>query len=85
MAVEERAGTSVNRGETIGRIGWNTAAAPVLHYEVLVNGRFVDPMRIRLPALRRLEGATLAAFERERDRLESMTAQANTYDLFSLR
>jgi hypothetical protein len=43
-----------------------------VHYEIVVNGRFVDPMRIRLPRGRVLEGPILAGFEKERDRLEGM-------------
>ena len=46
-----------------------------LHFEVLVNGRFVDPMRIRLPRGRVLENAVLAQFERERERIENMGAR----------
>jgi hypothetical protein len=43
-----------------------------VHYEILVNGRFVDPMRIKLPRGRSLEGAMMANFEKERDRLAAM-------------
>ena len=43
-----------------------------LHYEIVVNGRFVDPMRIRLPRGRVLEGPILAGFEKERDRVDGM-------------
>jgi hypothetical protein len=43
-----------------------------VHYEILVNGRFVDPMRIKLPRGRSLEGGILAGFEKERDRLDGM-------------
>jgi hypothetical protein len=43
-----------------------------VHYEILVNGRFVDPMRIKLPRGRSLEGTLLGGFEKERDRLDGM-------------
>jgi hypothetical protein len=43
-----------------------------VHYEILVNGRFVDPMRIKLPRGRALEGPMIAGFDKERDRLETM-------------
>jgi hypothetical protein len=46
-----------------------------VHYEILVNGRFVDPMRIKLPRGRVLEGAVLASFERERDKVDNMMSQ----------
>jgi hypothetical protein len=42
----------------------------------MVNGRFVDPMRIKLPRGRVLEGPLLAGFEHERDRLDGMMAQS---------
>jgi hypothetical protein len=43
-----------------------------VHYEILVNGRFVDPNRIKLPRGRSLEGTLLASFERERGRFDGM-------------
>jgi hypothetical protein len=46
-----------------------------VHYEIIVNGRLVDPMRIKLPRGRVLEGAALASFERERDKVEGMMNQ----------
>jgi murein DD-endopeptidase MepM/ murein hydrolase activator NlpD len=48
------------------------STGPHVHYEIVVNGRFVDPMRIRLPRGRVLEGPILASFERERHHVESM-------------
>jgi hypothetical protein len=43
-----------------------------VHYEILLNGRIVDPMRIKLPRGRALEGALMAGFEEECDRLDAM-------------
>ena len=48
------------------------------HYEILVNGRFVDPMRIKLPRGRSLDGPLLANFEKERDRLDGMMNNRGT-------
>jgi hypothetical protein len=42
-----------------------------------VNGRFVDPMRVKLPRGRVLDGPVLASFEKERDRVEGMMAQGS--------
>ena len=51
--------------------------ARIVHYEMLVNGRFVDPMRVKLPRGRSLEGPMLAGFEKERDRLDGMMSGRN--------
>jgi hypothetical protein len=40
-----------------------------------VNGRFVDPLRLRLPRGRVLDGTVLTSFEHERDRLDNMIAR----------
>jgi murein DD-endopeptidase MepM/ murein hydrolase activator NlpD len=85
IAVDERIGAPVRKGERIGTVGWNGAAGPVLHYEVLVNGRLVDPLRTRLPSLRRLEGQSLGAFHEERERLDRLMTSAATYDLFRMK
>ncbi|HEY2065976.1 MAG TPA: M23 family metallopeptidase [Gemmatimonadaceae bacterium] len=46
--VEE--GEQVTRGKQIGTVGSSgLSTGPHLHYEVLVNGRQVDPLRFRLP------------------------------------
>jgi hypothetical protein len=47
------------------------STGPHVHYEILVNGRFVDPMRIKLPRGRSLDGPLMTAFEKERDRLDA--------------
>ena len=46
-----------------------------LHYELMVNGRKVDPMRVRLPVGRVLKGGDLEAFKRERERIDELLQQ----------
>ncbi len=66
-------GKKVRQGQVIGFVGSSgMSTGPHVHYEILVNGRFVDPMRVKLPRGRSLEGPMLAGFEKERDRLDGM-------------
>ena len=45
-----RVGSRVKQGETIGYVGRSgRTTGPHLHYEVIRNGRHVDPMKIALP------------------------------------
>ena len=46
-----------------------------LGQEIMVNGRFVDPMRIKLPRGRELTGQMLAGFEQERERLDGIMSR----------
>lgn len=69
-------GVKVRQGQVLGFVGsTGLSTGAHLHYEILVNGRFVDPMRIRLPRGRVLEDQLLASFEEERDRLEGVMAR----------
>jgi len=69
-------GKRVRQGQVIGFIGsTGLSTGSHLHYEILVNGRFVDPMRIKLPRGRVLEGPMLASFEQERERLDGIMAR----------
>jgi murein DD-endopeptidase MepM/ murein hydrolase activator NlpD len=66
-------GKRVRQGQVIGFVGsTGQSTGSHVHYEILVNGRFVDPMRVKLPRGRALEGAMMAGFEKERDRLDGM-------------
>jgi murein DD-endopeptidase MepM/ murein hydrolase activator NlpD len=68
-------GKRVRQGQVIGFIGsTGQSTGPHVHYEILVNGRFVDPMRVKLPRGRSLDGPVMAGFEKERDRLDTMMA-----------
>ena len=66
----------VRQGQVIGFVGsTGLSTGAHVHYEILVNNRFVDPMRIKLPRGRVLEGLPLALFEKDRDQLDSLIAR----------
>lgn len=70
-------GERVRQGQVIGYLGQSgLATGPHLHYEVLVNGHFVDPMRVKLARTREIKGPMLVKFKRERDRVDALLAKA---------
>ncbi|MDD7909290.1 M23 family metallopeptidase [Pseudovibrio exalbescens] len=69
-------GARVHQGQVIGYVGSSgLSSGNHLHYEVKVNDRFVNPLKIKLPKGRNLEGDVLIAFKRERDRIDALVSQ----------
>jgi murein DD-endopeptidase MepM/ murein hydrolase activator NlpD len=72
-------GSRVRQGQVIGFVGsTGISTGSHVHFEIHINGRFVNPMTVKLPRGRVLEGPTLAEFERNRAQLDAMLANSSS-------
>lgn len=70
-------GARVRQGQVIGFMGaTGLATGTHLHYEVMVNGSFQDPMRLKVPRGRQFEGKALADFRRHVEQVDALAARA---------
>jgi murein DD-endopeptidase MepM/ murein hydrolase activator NlpD len=70
-------GAHVRQGQVIGYVGsTGLSTGSHVHYEIMINGRFIDPMKVKLPRGRVLEGPLLANFEDQREKLDQVLARA---------
>ena len=69
----------VSQGQQIGEIGTTgRSTGPHLHFELHVNGQPVDPISVETGTGKSLNGAALAAFRRERDRIDLSRASPSS-------
>jgi murein DD-endopeptidase MepM/ murein hydrolase activator NlpD len=70
-------GSRVRQGQVIGFVGsTGLSTGAHVHFEILINDRFVNPMTVKLPRGRVLEGTSLAMFEKSREQLDSVLTHA---------
>jgi murein DD-endopeptidase MepM/ murein hydrolase activator NlpD len=68
-----RQGQAVRQGQLIGYVGsTGMSTGPHLHYEVLYRNDHINPMAMRVPTGRNLEGESLVRFRAEQARINAL-------------
>lgn len=78
-APDIKLGAKVRQGQVIGYVGTTgMATGPHCHFEIIVNGVKVDPMRIRIPDSKALSNQDLQAFLHEKNNIDSLLNSPTT-------
>ena len=81
IAKRARRGKRVRQGQVIGYVGsTGRSTGPHLHYEVLRQGRQINPLKIKLPAGEKLKGKDLESFHARRERIDVLRELARQGD-----
>jgi murein DD-endopeptidase MepM/ murein hydrolase activator NlpD len=69
--INVKSGQRVRQGQIIGTVGsTGSSTGPHLHYEVLLQGKQVNPMNVRFPSGRKLEGSEYERFRRQVEKID---------------